>query len=416
MSVSGADLRAARIAAGLSQRAVADASGLSQTHLSRVESGEREVTPSTLQAYRQACGIDIAASPRIENAASPAGPVSLTVDDVRRRNILGLVAAASVGAAATEPLTHLLEAAPAAELPTRVGVPEVAAVEQIADFATAQDLQYGGGLAADIARGPLRWATGLLGRTMSAGTADRLRAAVGSLADRVGWSYYDIGRHQAATDLFTLALDTAAPGADRNLRAHILLNLSTLSFDVGHGPDAVEILRLGLGDERISAAERANLHAVCARHCGGLGERQAGLRHLGLAQEALARADHGEAAQWARRVTAEPGHFDSALGLAAFALGEQQEAISRFTAAIDALGPGRHRTVLRCRTRLAVLYLGAGATSDGEAQARQALADAATVRSTRVLEDLRLVEGSARSHGLTGLADEVAATVASGHA
>ncbi len=406
--IRGRDLRAARREAGLSQGHVAAMSGKSTSHISRIESGEREVTPAIINAYEKALNRKIAAT------SDPASGV--TVESVRRRNAIAAIASAFVGAATLEPLAHLLNGLPAPTLPNHVGPTEVAAVEDATDFYTALDLQYGGGLASEIARGSLRWATGLLGKQMTDDTRQGLFSAVASLADRVAWSHYDMGSHGPANRLFLMALDTAAKGDDRNLRGHIMLNYSTQVFDLGHHDDAVEVLRLALGDDRISFTEKANLHAVCARHCGGIDSeqsRQSAQRHLGMAEDALARADTGDAARWARRVTASPGHFDSALGLALFAIGDNDKARDRFTQALSVLGPGRVRTALRCRTRLAVIHMREGATTEAETVARQAMDDARTVRSARVSEDLRMLAASAHEYGLTNLASDLNAGLAS---
>jgi transcriptional regulator with XRE-family HTH domain len=80
---TGAELRAARRAADLTLADVAQAGGISSGHLSRVESGERPVTPALVELYRRAA------------AAALAGPDSPTVDPMRRRDLLaaGLVTA-----------------------------------------------------------------------------------------------------------------------------------------------------------------------------------------------------------------------------------------------------------------------------------------------------------------------------------
>jgi hypothetical protein len=242
--------------------------------------------------------------------------------------------------------------------------------------------------------------------------AERLSSAVGLLADRLGWALYDAGHSAKASDLLSFALDTAARGADRDLRAHIMLDLSTVVTDGGSARDGVEILRLALGDERISSAERANLHAVCARHCGTAGDRQTGLRHVGLAEEALGRTDTASAPEWARRITVSKGHHDSALGLALFALGEDGAARERLSSALDSLDHGRTRTGLRCRTRMAVLNLRGGAREEGAEQARRAVHDAAGVRSRRVDSDLWMMLDSARQVGFSSLADELSESLA----
>jgi transcriptional regulator with XRE-family HTH domain len=407
----GDDLRAARQRAGLSLGQLALMSGVSAGHLSRVERGDREVTPALIRHYEVALG-----SPAAPLAAMPvpdgSGPEMGTVDDMKRRGLLSVIAAASVGVATGEPLTHLLDGL-TVEPPTRVGLPEVQAVEAAADLYMRMDLARGGNAAMAMARGSLEWAVKLQDRPMTEPTRERLCSAVGLLADRVGWATYDQGRMERAARLLTFALDSAARGADRDLRAHTMLDLSVSFADMGRPRDGVEILRLALGDERISSAERANVHAVAARHCAAAGDRPGGLRHIGLAEEALARAEPAVAPDWAHHITVSPGHHDSALGLALFQLGDDSRARVRLTAALERLGESRTRTGLRCLTRLAVLRVREGDREAGAEQARHAVALAADVRSTRVTNDLRMMIDGIRQCGMTDLARELAGSVTS---
>ncbi|MCT9932928.1 hypothetical protein N5079_22225 [Planotetraspora sp. A-T 1434] len=330
---------------------------------------------------------------------------------MKRRNLLGIIAAASVGSAAMEPLARLLDGFEGRGL-SRVGLAEVQAVEAAADLYTRMDLAHGGGMAAAMARGSLEWAIELLDKPMSQPIRERLSSAIGLLADRFGWAIYDAGDISTATRVLTLALDNSAHGGDRDLRAHVMLDLSTVTTDSGRPAEGVEILRMALGDERISSAERANLHAVAARHCAAAHDRQAGLRHVDLAEEALSKPQQAAAPEWAQRITVSPGHHDSALGLALFALDEDTRAYERLSSALSRLDTGRTRTGLRCRTRLAVLNMRAGDLENSEREARRAVKDAIGVRSRRVSSDLTMMIESARSHGMGQLADELARSLA----
>ncbi|WP_344933673.1 hypothetical protein [Sphaerisporangium flaviroseum] len=315
-----------------------------------------------------------------------------------------------MGVATGEPLTRLLDGL-GTEPPSHVGLPEVQAVEAAADLYMRMDLARGGNAAIAMARGSLEWAVKLQDRPMTEATRERLCSAVALLADRVGWATYDQGKMERAARLLTFALDSAARGGDRDLRAHTMLDLSVAFADMGRPRDGVEILRLALGDERISSAERANVHAVAARHCAAAGDRPGGLRHIGLAEEALARAEPAVAPDWARHITVSPGHHDSALGLALFQLGEDSRARVRLATALERLGENRTRTGLRCLTRLAVLRLREGERDTGTEQARRAVALAADVRSARVTKDLRMMIDGVRQCGLADLAGELAGSL-----
>lgn len=401
MAITGADLKAARTAAKVGQRAIADLAGCSVPHISLIEKGDRPAPPKVLRAYKMALGIEVTETDPELDAS--------TLEAMRRRALMTRVAQAAVGGLAIEPFLAFLDALPASAAPAHIGETEIVAVEQATDWLTEIDLRSGGGPAASLAQSALRYATGLRRATMTDDNRVRLHSAVGGLADRVGWSHYDARNHPAAQELFALALNEAAQSTDRDLWAHIMLNMSTQCFDQGDRTEAVATLRMALGDERISYVEQANLRIVCARHLGVIHDTQAAARQLRMAEDALAQADTGNAPVWARRVTAEPGHFASAMGLALFACDQDDAAQHQFTTALSHLGPGRIRTAIRCRARLSVIYMRNGAPAQGESQAREVMTMATGVRSARVQDDLVMIQTNAQRYGLNDLAAELAA-------
>jgi hypothetical protein len=329
------------------------------------------------------------------------------VGGVHRRDLLGNVLAASVGAASVESVERVLGGLD--QLPHRVGLAEVEATEHAAGAYMAFDLARQSDLAAVLARRSLRWSISLLEKPMTDPIRARLHSAIGLLSDRFGWEIYDRGQSARAQNTLILALDHAARGADRDLRAHVLLDLSTVTTDAGAPRDGVEILRVALGDERISSAQRANLHGVAARHCGTAGLRESGLRHIGLAEEALSRTDAAMAPDWARQITYSPGHHDSVLGLALYELGDADRARTRLNSALTRLDSGRTRTLLRCRTRLAALHFRDGDPDAGRAVSERVLVDAAGIDSTRVHGDLTMLRADAARFGAPDLAAELSA-------
>ncbi|MFD0884746.1 helix-turn-helix domain-containing protein [Streptosporangium algeriense] len=392
---TGRELRALRESQKVSLDVIAKAANASKGHISRVERGEREVTPALIATYEKTLGVPVAATSHLEaNGVAPG-----TVDDVRRRTLLSTIAAASLGAAALEPLSRLLSES-SASLPSHgaVGITEVEAIENATSLYMGMDLARHGDVASAMARGVLMTGSSFLDRKMSGSTRERLHSALGLLADRLGWAEYDGGAPVRAVSLLTVALDHASRGPDRDLRAHTMLDLSTVLADTGRAKEGVEVLRLALGDDRMSSAERANLHAVAGRHCATAGDRAAGLRHVAQSEEAAALHLPAQAPEWARRIVLSKGHHDSALGLALYALGEDAKAHQRLTSAVERLDSGRTRTGLRCLTRLAILDLRAGNTQQGEAKALRAAEEASTLRSTRITADMRMMLEAARQY------------------
>ncbi|MFY1691389.1 helix-turn-helix domain-containing protein [Plantactinospora sp. WMMB782] len=85
---TGPELRQARRTADLTLAEVARLGGLSASHLSRIEAGERPVTPATVDLYQRAV------RRALGEASWP------TVDDVRRKDLFALAGAAVAGAVA----------------------------------------------------------------------------------------------------------------------------------------------------------------------------------------------------------------------------------------------------------------------------------------------------------------------------
>lgn len=380
---TGAGIRAAREGAGLSLRALAAKTGISAGHLSEVERGTRPVTWHVWTAVKRHTGNVTLAD---------------TVEDVNRREFTSAVASAAMGALAPQPVAHILAAA--SRRPQHaVTMTEVDMVSQAAHWLMNVDLEHGGGAALDLAISTLRWAGGLLEQEMPGQVRVRMSTAAALLGDRAGWALYDSGQSATAARLLTWSLDHAARGDDPDLRAHIMLDLSTVLTDAGNPLRGVELLRMALGDDRVSPAERANLHAVCARHCGTAGDRQAGLRHAGLAEQTGAGPVPPEYPQWAGKITLSPGHRASAAGLALFELKEDQRAAVQLSAALAALSGSRARTTLRCQVRRAVLHLRAGEPDMATALTDHVFVTVPGIRSRRISADLRMLAAEATNVG-----------------
>jgi hypothetical protein len=91
-----------------------------------------------------------------------------------------------------------------------------------------------------------------------------LDAVVARLARAAAAAAYAANRHESARVLWLLGLNAAA--ADHaDLRALVLSDVAEQHAALGYEGDAVAILRLAEGDERIAGDTRARLKAVRAR-------------------------------------------------------------------------------------------------------------------------------------------------------
>lgn len=106
------------------------------------------------------------------------------------------------------------------------------------------------------------------------------------MAHRAGWSAFDVGSHEQARSLLRLALYAAVAGGEPDLRAHVLADIAAQHNQVGYHRDALEIIRLAEGDDRVAPEVRMVLHGVRARAHAALGEADACHRQIEAAGRA----------------------------------------------------------------------------------------------------------------------------------
>lgn len=348
--MTGAELRALRLAAGLSLGQLAQAIDRDRGHLSRVERGERDATPALVDAYRTAIS-------------------GLTVEDVRRRDLLA--------AGAALPVLAVTDA------PRRVGAAEVTAVRSL-----ALDLDLTHPLAVYAAQSALSQASAMLHAQMTPTTRASMRAAVALLADRVGWGMLETGQDPTNTLSYAQRL---AEVAEPELRAHALLDLAVATPDPW---TALATLQHALAGP-VAGAERVNLHAVAARVAAPIDPR--------VARDHLARALDTEptpsTADWAQQITSSGGHLDAIVGFACHAT-DHPDALVRLQSALYHIGSHRRRTRARCHVRMASLAVRAG----GRDQAMGHVEIARQQRSELVRRDLGALASEARALGAHELA------------
>lgn len=356
--MQGHELARMREAAGLTLRELASLIGRSYSHLSKVESGRREITDALIRAYRDACN-------------------GGTVEDVNRRQFMATSAIAAGGV----PLLRL------SDLPLMVGGTEVQAVRKL-----ALGLNMNDRWTLSVGRAALRRAVGLMDRRVSTALGPPLRAAVALLADRVGWAEHELG--EDPRQALHMAITLGHQADDPDIQAHAYIDLAVATPDVTR---ALAILDKALEIPVLTPAERINVLAVAARRAKPLGLR-AGLRYL---NQAMAIAPEFSTVDWAQAVTSAPGHLHAMMGFAGHALGHA-EAPEWLRTAVAELPEDRRRTRARAHARLAAVALGQG---DAEAALRHVRHSRTAPQSTMVRRDLGVFARQAEVLGYPDLAE-----------
>ncbi|NUS72099.1 MAG: hypothetical protein HOQ05_01700 [Corynebacteriales bacterium] len=382
--------------------------------MSKVETGKTPLTRYVASAYVEVLrpyedfGTSELASVNVKARTN----ASDEDDDMERRHLLGGLAAVAVGGALFESWSDMVAEAAVPKLPSRVGMAEVAQIEQGEKAFTELDLRFGGGLTAEVARAQLKWAIRLLEASMTDQVRKAMCGAISALATRAAWSTFDSGTTN--WDLFKLALSAANESSDPDLRAYVLIHLGALHYELGRPHDGLTFIRMSAGDERVAPASQVLIESERSRLLALTGDIQGTRRAVGLAQDTFARLELSELPTRLGYLTET--HIQSVTGQAAARLVEHgdkaaaRESAQRLSSVVATNAAPRSRAIALCGTELATVQLRYGDQERGVATGRRALKAASHVRSTRI--DRNVVRLRAALHD-TGRDDarEVAATV-----
>lgn len=127
-----------------------------------------------------------------------------------------------------------------------------------------------------------------------------LFVATAELAQMLGWSAYDAGRHGAAQRYFASGLRLARASGDTVLGARLLANMSHQANYLGRFHTAVELARAAQHAANGSTSSRttAMFHAMEARALASLNDGVSCAAALHRAESLLDRADIGDDPEW----------------------------------------------------------------------------------------------------------------------
>lgn len=224
----------------------------------------------------------------------------------------------------------------------------------------------------------------LFGALPRGGARRDLFVAAAELAQMLGWSAYDAGRHGAAQRYLVHALRLAREAADNLLGARLLSNLSHQANYLGAFSHAMHLARAAqaaaaTGRGRTSATTVAMLMAMEARALASLGDASGSAAALARAEQSMGRSNPDKDPEWI-------GYFDRAelAGEAAHCFRDLRRPAETGEFSTLALPPGcppRTRAFINMVSATAALH--AGRLDEAVDGARNAIALAGSLKSSR---------------------------------
>ena len=397
---------------GVSQRRIAALTGQSQSEISEILGGRHVVSYDVLARIADGLGV-------------PRGQLGLAYDDLTAqlvgepmappededsRRLMARLTELTVGTATVDPQEFAQPVAPTWTTPDRVGLADVARLEDITARLRAMDQEHGGGSCRDAVQSQLGWAQQLLRARVGEETARALHLAVSELHLLAGWTSFDVGATGPARRHFSRALEHARFVDETSLIAKALYCVARVHLHHGWAAHAVRLLQVGEVAAQQSGFGRsvAMIEANLAWGYALSGDGRRTVDTIGRARDEYARAESVEVPRWL-------AFFDSAelqalRGTALAALTpitprQRSEAIERFSlsTALRELPQARPRAFEL--TALSWLLLDDGAVEQGIQVGHDAVTVASGVRSQRVIDRLkplksrlaqRLSDGDAR--------------------
>lgn len=302
------------------------------------------------------------------------------------------------GASPSDFLARLVVETPT---PIRIGRTDVEQVRATTRALATSENLFGGGLSCEAAAGQLRWAARLLEARADSGTRREMFEAVGNLAGVVAFSAFDIGDQKSAARCFRFALWCSEEGGSWALRAATLADMARQAVYVGDLDEALSLIEFAqVRADRLSATGRAMVSTVRARLLAMLGRHAEAVAEVDRADSHFVDHNPADDPPWLIYYddAEHQGGTARALIPLAVATGEPGQAGERLAAAIRLHSDSYPRSRAFSRTRLATLTMTTSDPRDAVALGQRALAEAVTLHSRRMTDELRALDRACRRH------------------
>jgi hypothetical protein len=302
----------------------------------------------------------------------------------------------------TSPIEFLADLCMETPTPTHVGWVDVDHVRATTRAVAMSENLFGGGLSCDAAAGQLRWAARLLDSQTSDDNVRRaLFEAVGNLGGVVAFSAFDVADYQSADRCFEFALWCAGQGGSWALRANTLTDMARKAVYLGDADDALSLVEFAqVRSDRVSATARAMMSAIRARLLALSGRYADAQAEVDNADLHFAERDPATDPAWLCYYdeAEHQGSTGRALIPVARAAARVELAAPRLEAAIRLHDDHYPRSRTFSRTRLAALMMAVDNPQEAATIGRQAVADAASLRSKRIVAELQDLARAAEHH------------------
>jgi hypothetical protein len=290
--------------------------------------------------------------------------------------------------------------------PRRIGWVDVEHVRASTNAVVLSDNVFGGAPSHQIAADRLAWATGLLAATAQGEVRRCAYEAVGELSGAVAFSAFDVADHAAADRYFHVALWCADQCGSWALRANTLADMARKSAHLGELDDALSLIEFAqVRSDRVSATARAMMAGLRARLLAVMGRHAEGQAEVKRADDNFADREPRSDPPWLDYY--DEADHDGSVGRALIPVAIDAKrpdiAAPRLQAAIRRHGSAYVRSRTFSMTRLAALHMAVGDPHEAAEIGRRAVTDAATIKSHRLVAELRGLARAAKPHA--GLPD-----------
>ncbi|MGH3771359.1 MAG: helix-turn-helix domain-containing protein [Pseudonocardiaceae bacterium] len=342
-------------------------------------------------------------APSLVAPAIVGGKPTWAEDAVIDRDLISYANAATIGALSAHLPNLLRGALHRTAVPARINEHHVEQLKRVVEFFQRSDLLFGGGMSRNAAAGQLEWACDVLDKSAMSDTVRRSwQSTTARLADVAGYMSFDCGDDIAARRFFLVALQLAAEAGDVQQRVHTLTSAARQAIHLDRNDLGRDLMRLAHAeDRRLSPVARAVLTIVESRAFGREADIAGVERTVGQADDLFGqRAADPDDPTWVwyydnAQMTGDGG---SALLHAAMRSGDARiagMARQRLQAAHDLYPADAARPHSHCLLKVACLTLRFDDPHRGLTLAEQALDTAASLRSTRIAEDVRMLAKTA---------------------